>query len=321
MDVFSQPTGPVIFLVRCMDELSRSWYQRECQQRLREQQGKAFEDFFATIMELAHPRDFQRSRPYGNQGDLKCDGYLSSQQIVFQVYAPRTTKLADLLKKIRTDFAGALKDWEARMRTWVFVHNDHEGLPAKALQLIHDLAEKTGSVRTESWGPSDIQCLVLGLSPENLARLLGPAPTLPSLDGLRFDRLRPILLNIKRQAPPPQADIRPVSPEKLYANAFSTPVLDLLRMGRRKEALVSALLSGWSDPTFGEEIAEGFRRRYAELKESALTADEIFGELQAFAGGSDVARDPAHQAAVLAVLSYFFERCDIFEDRAEDTQP
>ena len=304
-----------------MDELSRSWYQQRCELKLLKEQGKAFEDLFATIMELAHPRDFQRSRPYGNQGDLKCDGYLPSQKMVFQVYAPRTTKLADLLKKIRTDFIGALMDWEGRMGIWVFVHNDHEGLPAKAIHLIHDLAEETGSVRTESWGPSDIQSLALSLSAENLARLFDAAPTLSSLDTLRFDRLRPVLLNIKRQEPPPQADIQPVSPEKLYANAFSSSVLDLLRMGRRKEALVSALLSGWSEPTFGEELAEGFRRRYGELKALGLTTDEIFGELQAFAGGDEVVRDPAHQAAVLAVLSYFFERCDIFEDRVEEPEP
>ena len=43
-----------------------------------------------------------------------------------------------------------------------------------------------------------------------------------------------------------------------------------------------------------------------------LSPDQIFTELQTFAGGMD--GTPKHQAAVLAVMSYFFERCDIFED-------
>lgn len=304
-----------------MDDTSRIWYQQQCELQLRRQQGNAFQDFFSAVMELAHPRDFQRIRPYGNRGDLKCDGYLASSQTVFQVYAPRQTKLADLQRKIRTDFAGALNHWEGRMRTWVFVHNDYEGLPGEALKLLQDLDREAGAVHTQIWGPGDIEMLALGLSAANLATLLGPPLTARAFDELRFDRLRPILLNIKRQEPPPQTDIRPVSPAKLYANAFSTAVLDLLRMGRRKEALVGALLAGWHDPTFGEDLAEGFRRRYAELKCLGLTADEIFGEIQVFAGGADTSRDPAHQAAVLAVMSYFFERCDIFEDRSEDPKP
>jgi hypothetical protein len=59
-------------------------------------------------------------------------------------------------------------------------------------------------------------------------------------------------------------------------------------------------------------VAEAFRQRYRSLKAVGLRPDQIFGQLQAFAGGMD--GDPSHQGAVLAVLSYFFERCDIFED-------
>lgn len=298
-----------------MDELSRSWYQTKCRLELRSQQGNAFQDFFASVMELAYPSDFQRIRPYGNQGDQKSDGYRRSTQTLFQVYAPRTMKQARLIAKVQADFDGAVHHWGDRMTSWTFVHNDHDGLPPEALKALQDVEDQYDSVATEIWGPSELESLVLRLSPEHLCGLFGPAPTTHTLDQVRFDRLRAVLTHIKREEPPPQSDIRPVSPEKLEANAFSPDVLHLLRMGRRKEALVGALLSSWPDPGFGEEIAEGFRRRYAELKAlHHLSGDEIFGELQAFAGGTDVVKDPAHQAAVLAVLSYFFERCDIFED-------
>ncbi len=272
-------------------------------------------------MELAHPRDFQRVRPYGNQGDLKCDGYLGSKQTVFQVYAPRSIRRDPLVRKIRADFEGALHHWAALMQTWVLVHNDFDGLPGEALQLIQDLGRGDVGVRTAIWGPRDIQSVVLALAPEDLTALLGPALTSRNFDELRFDRLRPILLNIKRQQPPPEISINPVSPEKLSANAFSADVVQLLRWGRRKEPLVEALLTGWTDPTFGESLAEGFRSKYAELKCAGLTPDEIFGEIQSFAGGSEVSRDAGHQAAVLAVMSYFFERCDIFEDRKSEPEP
>jgi hypothetical protein len=49
-----------------------------------------------------------------------------------------------------------------------------------------------------------------------------------------------------------------------------------------------------------------------------MSPDEIFTELQTFAGGMDGV--PSQQAAVLSVMSYFFERCDIFEDADQDAR-
>lgn len=300
-----------------MDRLSRAWYQREAELLLRKKQGNEFQDFFSDCMELAHPGDFQRIRPYGNRGDLKCDGYVESTQTVFQAYAPRQMKLADLLEKIQADFDGARRHWQGRMREWAFVHNDWEGLPADAIQLLQDISRKYPTIRIGRISPQELQSRALQLQEEHLSSLFGPAPSYQLLDSLGFDRLRPVLLNIKRQEAPPLANIRPVSPEKLSANAFTQHVVVLLKSGRHKEALVEKLLASWPDLRFGEELANAFRQRYQEAETCGLTADEIFGELQVFAGGNRVAADPGHQAAVLAVLSYFFERCDIFKDHPE----
>jgi hypothetical protein len=49
-------------------------FRSECRGRLRSGRGTAFQDIFADLMELAYPRDFQRIRHYGNQGDQQCDG-------------------------------------------------------------------------------------------------------------------------------------------------------------------------------------------------------------------------------------------------------
>lgn len=305
-----------------MDELSRIWFQTVCRQRLRDAHGTAFQDLFADLMELAFPRDFQRIRPYGNQGDQKCDGYLASSKTVFQVYAPRTMKQAQLINKAREDFGGAVHHWRGRMAIWAFVHNDRDGLPPEACKVIQDLSARDPDVAIEVWGPSHIETTAMNLSGDALTRVFGPAPSTRSLEELRYDRLRDVLRSIKRLPPPPIAEIRPVSLEKLEANAFSDDVLFLLRRGRRKEALVATLLGDWPTPGFGEELAEGFRQRYAELKAlPGITADEIFGSLQEHTRGSEPLSDPGHQAAVLAVMSYFFERCDIFEDKPGGGSP
>lgn len=51
--------------------------------------------------------------------------------------------------------------------------------------------------------------------------------------------------------------------------------------------------------------------RYAELKALDLPADTIFKHLQDYAGMNG---EPKRQGAALAVLAYFFDSCDIFED-------
>ncbi len=60
-----------------------------------------------------------------------------------------------------------------------------------------------------------------------------------------------------------------------------------------------------------KRIAEAFRTRYAELKAFDLPADAIFKHLQDYAGMNG---EPKRQGAALAVLAYFFDSCDIFED-------
>lgn len=65
----------------------------------------------------------------------------------------------------------------------------------------------------------------------------------------------------------------------------------------------------------GERIAETFRHLYAGLRDSGTPPDEIFGTLQQYAGAKG--GTPKRQAVGLAILSYYFERCDVFEDGEE----
>lgn len=64
----------------------------------------------------------------------------------------------------------------------------------------------------------------------------------------------------------------------------------------------------------GEQIAVAFRAKYAECKVQGLTPDEIFEHMQLYAGFGG---PPRRQVASMAVIAYFFERCDIFENPEE----
>ena len=82
-----------------------------------------------------------------------------------------------------------------------------------------------------------------------------------------------------------------------------------------KSPLVSAFLETWYDETLGERLAVAFRNEYGRLRGTMppMSPNEMFSELQAWAGGKERGTSE-HEMAVLTVLAYYFERCDIFEE-------
>ena len=81
-----------------MDETQRFCYGLKFENTFQREKGKAFEALFSRVMAHAFAGDFQPVRPYGAQGDLKCDGFRASDGTVFFCFFPDTMKLADILK-------------------------------------------------------------------------------------------------------------------------------------------------------------------------------------------------------------------------------
>lgn len=300
-----------------LDDTQRSFYGLRFENAFLRQKGKAFESLFARVMSHGFTGDFEPVRPYGSKGDLKCDGFRPSDGTVFQAYAPDSTKLAELLAKIDEDFTGALTHWGAKMRRWELVHNDVRGLPAQAAHRLDELRAAIPAVTIAVFGEAEMRAVVMRLALHQLEDLFGAVPSQRTLERLDFTNLRPVLIAIQRRDPGAEPPLAAPSATKLQHNALSPDAALLLRLGRRREKLVQDFFDAWPDPSFGEDVAEAFRARYQALKMVDLGPDQIFGELQSFAGGME--GDPSHQGAVLAVLSYFFERCDIFEDAVQDT--
>lgn len=295
-----------------MDSLQRFSYGLKFENAYLRQKGKAFESLFSRIMAHAHPGDFTPVAPYGSRGDLKCDGFRKSDGTVFQCYAPDALKLTATLAKIDEDFSGALIHWGDKMKRWEFVHNEAKGLPADVVQKLADLRIAHPKVDVSELGEAALRVTVMDLKLHQLEDLFGAVPSQRTLEKLDFAALKPVIIAIKTAEPDAEPPLTAPSADKLKHNALSLDAAGLLRQGRLRERLVQGFFDAWPDPGLGEEIAEGFRQRYAALKGVGLSSDQIFGGLQSFAGGMD--GDPTHQGAVLAVMSYFFERCDIFED-------
>ena len=296
-----------------MDKGNRAFYEAAFERDFLRKRGNAFEEFFADLMGKRYPDgDFIRVRPWGNVGDRKSDGYLKSQRSLFQVYAPNEMKLTNALKKIDEDFHGALPYWEQYFDMWVFVHNARDGLSPGVAEKLLELDKEHDHISTKSWGYEDLRRVLFELSEEDIASLLGPAPGLKDYLNVGFEDLKVVLDFIKKQSVSPIPDVTQVPRDKLTINRLSQDTETLINAGRRKSASVGKFLKQYPDPEYGDQIVQAFKTRYELLKNSERNPDAIFRELQVFAGG-ERARDPKHQAAVLSVLAYLFDHCDIFE--------
>jgi hypothetical protein len=295
-----------------MEAFQRNWYEIKYRLEFRSLNGTAFQDFFSRAMEMRFPGDFQRIKPYGKYGDRKCDGYLTSQRMVFQLYAPESMHLALTLEKIDEDFHGALKYWQTQMLAWTFVHNQWRGIPADVLQRLNELRHANETISIKHWGEPELRDFVFALCDADIAALLGEAPAPKTISALGFEDLRPVINTIAQQEPLAEADIKPVPQDKLEANGLSEAVKALLVAGMRQSHLVHRLFATWYDPQLGDRVARGFRARYEQLRDEKITGDDAFLELWKYAGGSS-RETPKREAAVLAVMAFLFEECEIFE--------
>jgi hypothetical protein len=295
-----------------MDKLKHSFYELKFVVAFYEKGGNEFQDFFSAIMEKCHPGDFLRVCPWGNVGDRKNDGYLRSMRTLFQVYAPNEMVASEAITKIHTDFYGALPYWQKYFDRWIFVHNSRKGLGPDITAKLLELDDCHECVTVTSWGFEELRMNIFSLNEIDLTSLLGAVPSNRDMFDVRYDNLTVVLSHIAKQEPSLHQDLRPVPSDKLKRNHLSKDVQNLLTAGMQKAELVRNFFNDYYDPLYGDEVAAAFKKEYNKYRTLQMDPDIIFRKLQEFTGGLELG-SPTDQAAVLAVLAYLFEQCDIFE--------
>jgi hypothetical protein len=295
---------------QALDRLTRAFYELMFENRFIKAKADEFQNLFSLIMEKGYPGDFIPVRPWGKVGDRKNDGYLRSKRILFQCYGPDEMKASECLTKIDEDFAGALPYWKEHFNTWVFVHNTRSLGPDVTKKLL-DLSAAHQKPTTTDWGFEALRQELFRLPEAEIASLLGPAPSQERMISLGLEELEPIIGHIARMAPPSDPDLRPVPADKLARNLLSPAAATLLTAGMTRADLLRDYFR--LQPLDRDRIAETFRSRYDEIRGRGAGPDEVLIELQRFATGSNQIASASRQEAILAVLAYFFEECDIFE--------
>ena len=101
--------------------------------------------------------------------------------------------------------------------------------------------------------------------------------------------------------------------EKIITNHLSNSTQHKLQIGLMKTSDVRKFIEHMTDliPDFADKVKAGLINEYKKLKAQSLEGDILFDKLQNFACRDS--QDFREQTAGLAVVSYFFEACDLFE--------
>lgn len=302
-----------------MDRIQQLNYEKDFRIAFLESKGDGFQHLFETLMLKAHLNDFMACRPWGNVGDRKNDGYLPSARTLFQSYAPNEMSAAEAIKKINEDFNGAKHHWEKYFDVWTFVHNAPDGrLGPHIIEALAKLSADNPRIKIGHCGYQEMLTKFRQLSLQDLESWFGPSLTMEANVNLGFSDLVAVLTHITISPVPRTSEVKDVSRGKIEANLLSQAVADFLKIGMQKSLLVAQFFNSWTNPAYGEQIAQAFKSEYTGLRNGVpqLHPDEIFGRLETWAGGT-ANTTPMHKAAVLAVMAYLFDKCEIFEDAQE----
>jgi len=295
----------------------RQWWRIALELRLRQCHGDAFQDLFSVVMGHLHGDDFVRVRAFGKLGDKGCDGYLQSKGQLFQCYGAlngETNKVATLTKKIKTDFETAKVKLGGIMKEWHMVLNLVDGIPVEALEVLEGLKAANPSVKIGYIGKEGFEERVFGLSAERIASLLGPAATTADVKNLDVAALRKLVDDLAQAAPPPLEgiDLKLVPVGKLSHNALPPHWQMFVRSGWANAPIVASYFAQHPDPLKGDQVGAQLNEKYRSLKAQNLMPSTIMTALLEMVTGVGSV-PPQNLVAAQALLTHFFESCDIFE--------
>lgn len=98
--------------------------------------------------------------------------------------------------------------------------------------------------------------------------------------------------------------------DKIKKNSLRD-VQKYITMGLSSNLTIEDYLNRHPDPAFATQLTNIMAQKYQELKVQNMNSYEIFDELWTFASGGH--SDFLYKAAGLGILTYFFEKCEVFE--------
>jgi hypothetical protein len=287
-----------------------------------ESKATAFQDLFSRVMTKAF-HDFQIVHTQGRKGDQKNDGFIPSKGIYYQVYAPekpeKSTKKA--IEKLETDFNGLVKLWnkETPVKEFYFVLNDeYRGNYPDIHHAVASLQKTNKDTKIGLFLPKDIEDIFLSLPEEKIQDIIGYLPGDGGLEGVDYDVLTEVvtylLKNVKSIPDDGSLEV-PNFDDKIRFNKLSGNISALLTTANFQASVLYDFFqnnSGFCRKDLRDKFSVLYKESLAEIPDYASSKNDLvfFDILRK----STPQKTKNAQDAVLVLMSYFFESCDIFEE-------
>ena len=282
--------------------------------RFVELHDNAFQEFFQKLMQYRYP-SFLPVVPYGALGDQGSDGLCTEQNKLYACYGPQSPNDQATTSKFKGDLAVAISKRSGQFSTFVFVHNDRRGMHPRISAELMAAKRAHPALAFEQMGKIGFWREFMHLGIQEAEDLLGQEIRVEQLVyGLSLADLEPLLTHLGRTRDRSEwSDAHAIPMHKLEFNSFTPDLQDYIVHGMRFSKQVNDYYEGNYDVLARDETAAAFREKYLSLNELDLTSDEIFQELLVYVTGN-MMPTPALLTSAYTILSYFFQRCHIFEE-------
>lgn len=295
--------------------------------KLQKANGQAFEDLFTQVMVLRYP-DFRKVKAYGKLGDRKNDGFIPSENIYFQCYAPEDIhkSKASLIKKLNEDFAGLLDYWnnnDFKVEKFFFVVNDKDkGLSPEAYVELQKIKLANPNIKMDFQLASHVKAEFLKLAKLQIMEVIGGIPT-DNISDLDYWALAEVIKHVLKNQQPININEnlmdRTEFDKKINLNGLTRCVANILDRAAYQVGAVESYIRENERENI-QAIKDRFVSYYEESKQYHSDTVEHFADKRFFAISqkamptlNDKNKSAQIQDAIFILMSYFFEHCDIFE--------
>jgi hypothetical protein len=289
--------------------------------------GRLYEDFFVMVMQHHNP-NFRPVKPHGQFGDRKNDGFDKTTGTYYQVYAPedlekRKKKAAE---KFKEDFDDLYKYWNDKVtpvREFFYVlNNKYRAVPQIIYPVLEEIKRKYSSVQVDILLNQDLEEIFLNLPDDKIYDIIGYIPDPQNMQVVDFTVMNQVieyLLSIESSYIKEDIPDKPDFEKKIVFNKLSAYPANLLRTGGYQASNLDEYFK------YESQLKEILKKIFNNIYKRGLEVvphggdknDTVFFYI--LENASPNKKKPV-QDAVLVLMSYYFEYCDIFEEPREQAQ-
>jgi hypothetical protein len=288
--------------------------------------GQIYENLFSKVM-IKHNLDFQMVKPYGNIGDRKNDGFDKVRGLYYQVFAPESIEkyrtISDAIKKLKVDFAGLKSHWDAicPIKEFFYVVNDkYKGVPATVHEELIKIAKLNPNIQFNVFNSNNLEVIFMELCEDDMIDIIGFIPN-EEISFLDYDVLNDAVNFIMNSDSEISVDTYIDNPDfekKLSFNNLTSACANLLNVASYQIGDLETFFESTGDYV-RDQLKNRFKSLYSQSKEIINESEKNYADKRLIhilkkASPSD---KKAVRDAVLVLMSYYFEACDIFEKPVE----